>query len=185
MARHTIGGGSVDIYNLHADAGQEQEDRDARASQFAQLASYIGSESADNAVIVLGDFNSLYTRALESFGSFLTTTSLSDAWVELINGGQLPTTALSGCMDKAEDDPSQCERIDKVLFRGSATLALIAESYLVPDTLFLDNREGMTTNQLSDHRPVIVGFNAFVVPEPGTATLLAIGLSVLAVRGRR
>ena len=183
MARHTVDGAIVDIYNLHGDAGQEQEDRDARASQLAQLAGQIDNWSAGNAVIVLGDTNSLFNRTGESIGSFLTSTSLNDAWVEMFNGGNVPaagSSPVAGCINDAEFDAAACERIDKVMFRSSASLVLDLTGYEVPADLMRDP----SLNQLSDHSPVQVTFNATAVPEPGTAVLMTLGLVALST-GRR
>ena len=183
VARHTVLGETLDIYNLHMDAGQLTEDFDARAAQLAQLAAGIDAFSDGNAVIVLGDFNSLFSRANDSLPSFMTSTALADTWSVLINGGVTPAPGsmpLPGCLNDAELDGVGCERIDKVLFRGSATLSLTPTDYLVPDDLF-DDAMG---DQLTDHRPVVVTFDAQVVPEPGTATLLMAGLVGLAARRR-
>lgn len=184
MARHSVLGEIVDIYNMHGDAGQEAEDFAARASQLAQLAAGIGTFSEGNAVIVLGDTNSLFHRAADSLPSFMTSTALADTWTELINGGATPAPgsgALAGCNDDAETDGVACERIDKVFYRSSATLALTPTAYDVPADLFDD----INGDQLTDHRPVVVTFDAQVVPEPGTATLLLAGLVGLASRRRR
>ncbi len=184
MARHSVMGETLDIYNLHGDAGQDTEDFDARAAQLAQLAARIDLFSAGNAVIVLGDTNSLFSRAADSLPSFMTSTSLADTWSELMNGGVTPapgSAPLAGCTNDAEFDGAGCERIDKVFFRGSSTLSLAATSYDVPGDLF-DDAMG---DQLTDHRPVVVTFDAQVVPEPGTATLLLAGLVGLASRRRR
>ncbi len=183
-ARHTVMGETVDIYNLHGDAGQEALDFAARADQLDQLAAHIDAFSAGNAVIVLGDTNSLFNRVGDSLPSFLTSTGLADTWVELMNGGNVPLAGsmpLPGCTNDAETDGAGCERIDKVLFRNSATLALNPTAYDTPTGLFDDDMG----DQLTDHLPVVVTFDAQVIPEPGTATLLMAGLVGLAARRKR
>ena len=47
----------VDVYNLHADAGGDPRDAEARRSNYAQLARFIRVFSAGRAVIVGGDTN--------------------------------------------------------------------------------------------------------------------------------
>lgn len=184
MARHDVLGETLDIYNLHLDSGREAADFAARSAQLTQLANAIDIFSDGNAVIVLGDTNSLFTRIEDSIPSFLATTGLSDAWVALVNGGVIPAAGASplpGCTDDAVSDAAVCERIDKVFFRSSSSLSLLASDYSVPAELFQD----MSGAELSDHRPVQVIFDAQVVPEPGTATLLLAGLAGLAGRRRR
>ncbi len=58
FARHELASGaSVDVYNVHADAGRRPEDEQARRVQFAQLAEFIETRSAGRAVLVGGDTN--------------------------------------------------------------------------------------------------------------------------------
>ncbi|KAJ8508868.1 hypothetical protein ON010_g18829 [Phytophthora cinnamomi] len=56
-------GVTFDLYNLHTDAGVTDADEVARAANLAQLSEYITANSADNAVIVMGDTNTRYTRS--------------------------------------------------------------------------------------------------------------------------
>ena len=48
---------TIDIFNLHAEAGGGDKDNAARDSDIAQLLSAIEVRSADQAVVVVGDFN--------------------------------------------------------------------------------------------------------------------------------
>ena len=48
----------IDFYNLHADAGVEDEDNVARTANIQQVADTIRTNSVGNAVIVFGDTNS-------------------------------------------------------------------------------------------------------------------------------
>lgn len=64
FARHQLAPGvEVDIYNLHADAGGDPGDIDARRDQLRQLAEYIDKNSKGRAVIVAGDTNSRVRRS--------------------------------------------------------------------------------------------------------------------------
>jgi hypothetical protein len=55
------------------------------------VADYIDIWSIGNSVIVFGDTNSRYTRALDGITVFGTQNPLTDVYVELENGGVNPT----------------------------------------------------------------------------------------------
>jgi hypothetical protein len=164
----------LDVYNWHADAGSADEDLAARRSNTRQLAQEILDRSAGNAVIVLGDTNSRWTRAGDVLPE-LAATGLSDAWIELVRGGAVPSVgaALTDCSTPVSP---ACERVDKIFYRSSDALSLEALAYDVPAALFSD----ALGVPLSDHDPVLVRFDLRIVPEPGTALLLALGCSCLA-----
>jgi len=172
--REIAPGAFLDVYNFHADAGGAPEDLAARRSNVRQLYQHILDWSSDVAVIVLGDTNSRYTRADDVLPEMLAATGLRDAWIELERGGVLPEIgpSLQDC-----DDPSsgECERVDKIFYRGSALLGIEALDYDVPAALFSD----ASGAPLSDHDPVHVRFELTPVPEPGTLALLAVGLASL------
>jgi endonuclease/exonuclease/phosphatase family metal-dependent hydrolase len=184
-------GVSLHLYNLHMDAGQLQEDKDARTAQFGQLQTAMNTNSSGHAVIVMGDFNSRYTRIDDLADTFLIDQSLTDAWVQLGNGGIVPGTGSdidSGCPPPRGNatggdinaSGNTCELIDKIMFRSSTTLALSLMSYEV----LLNFIDGGSV-ALSDHLPVTAGFNYSVVPEPGTAALMLLGLAGLGAAGRK
>ena len=126
----------VDVYNLHAEAGDSREDQTTRRQGFLQLAAYIRRHSASNAIILAGDTNldtqkSAYDRS--TFKDFVANARLRDACRE------------SGC-----EHPG----VDRVLFRSSAQLLFHAATYGI-DPRFVDD-EGQA---LSDHLPVFVELN--------------------------
>jgi len=139
----------VDFYNLHADAGTEAGDETARAANLQQVADYIDTWSIGNSVVLYGDTNSRYTRALDGITVFETQNSLTDAWVELENGGVNPTV-LTLC-----DNPSlinTCETVDKVFYRGSKQLSLTGTYFNYESSKFLQSNGSI----LSDHNPITV-----------------------------
>lgn len=155
------GGASIDVYNLHADAGLSPEDKAARALNFQQLARAISERSAGKAVIVAGDFNERYTTEGGTLSQLLDEAELSDAWVELETGGEIPiapvaTQVQETCRDDVTD--LQCERIDKILYRSSNHVRLTPAAYRVDAVKFSD-AQGMP---LSDHPPVSVVFEVEV-----------------------
>jgi hypothetical protein len=177
-ARHELEPGVfLDVYNLHAEAGGEAEDLDARRQGLRQLVDFAEVYSAGNAVLILGDTNSRWTRDGDILPEVISDLALTDVWVELERGGVAPGLgpSLQECDDPTAAD---CERVDKVFYRGSAALGLTALSYEVPEDAFVD-ADGLP---LSDHEPVVVSF-AYRVPEAGRALLA--GLAALSLAGTR
>ncbi|GMF52490.1 unnamed protein product [Phytophthora fragariaefolia] len=77
-------GVTFDLYNLHTDAGVTDADEVARAANLAQLSDYITANSADNAVIVMGDTNTRYTRSADTILEFVEGLGLTDGWVKYV-----------------------------------------------------------------------------------------------------
>lgn len=79
------------------------------------MAEFIESNSADNAVVIAGDTNMLYSREPETV-QILTDIGLIDSWVELVRNGTAPAPGSSvpaECGNPAES--INCETLDKVL----------------------------------------------------------------------
>lgn len=144
----------VDFYNLHANAGTNPGDETARAANLAQLSGYIKTHSAGNAVVVMGDTNTRYTRADDTIGAFAADNRLTDAWVQLERGGVAPARGADPLLCDQNAPTDTCEIVDKVLYRSSALVSLTATSYANKHADFLDAAGKM----LSDHDPVAVGF---------------------------
>ncbi|KAI0137519.1 endonuclease/Exonuclease/phosphatase [Xylariales sp. AK1849] len=141
----------VDSYNLHADAGTEDEDETARDANLAQVADYIDTWSIGNAVLVFGDTNSRYTRTADDIGIFASQNGLTDAWLELIRNGVVPTE------ETLCDNPSNntyCETVDKLFYRGSSVVNLEATYFNYESSKFLQSNGSI----LSDHNPITVNF---------------------------
>ena len=116
MTVEVANGTFVDFYNLHADAGDEQGDTDARVSNIEQVAAAVQKTSSKNAVIVMGDTNTRHTRIGDKLATILASASLTDTWVELIKGGEAPApgSAALVCSEPVPAD-NLCEVVDKVL----------------------------------------------------------------------
>ncbi|KAI6083353.1 endonuclease exonuclease phosphatase family protein [Hypoxylon rubiginosum] len=141
----------VDVYNLHTDAGTEDDDITARASNLQQVADAIDARSVGNAVLVYGDTNSRYTRTGDGIRVFSAQNAMTDPWVELIHDGTIPTVE-SLCENPSTTNT--CETVDKVFYRGSPVLDLTATYWSYASTNFLQANGSI----LTDHNPVTVNF---------------------------
>ncbi len=108
-------GAYIDFYVIHADCGHgvDYKSIDTRRDNFIQLREMIGRNSADRAVIVMGDFNSEYDREERDdlYGTFVAPTGLKDVWAELKNGGSYIYTG------KESWNPEIPESLDKIMYR--------------------------------------------------------------------
>ncbi|MER6186220.1 jacalin-like lectin [Streptomyces sp. NPDC001652] len=147
----------VDFYNLHTNAGTNADDLAARASNLSQLTDFIASHSAGNAVVVMGDTNTRYTRSGDTIAEFAAANGLTDTWVQLIRGGSAPTKGSDAlvCDQTGTTVPNTCEVVDKILYRGSKLVSLNATSYNNEHSKFLTD-DGL---MLSDHDPLTAGFS--------------------------
>ncbi len=145
----------VDAYNLHTNAGTNDGDEASRASNLAQLTGFIRSHSAGNAVIVMGDTNTRYTRAADTIAGFASDNGLTDAWVKLVRGGSAPAPGSPALVCDEQQVTNDCEVVDKVLYRSSKLVSLNASFYNNEHAKFLDDAGRM----LSDHDPVTVKFD--------------------------
>ncbi|RPE37401.1 jacalin-like lectin domain-containing protein [Streptomyces sp. Ag109_O5-1] len=147
----------VDFYNLHTNAGTNDGDEASRADNLSQLTSFISTHSTGNAVVVMGDTNTRYTRSADTIAEFASNNGLTDAWVQLIRGGSAPAKGSDAlvCDDTAATVPNTCEVVDKVLYRSSKVVNLNATSYNNEHAKFLTS-DGL---MLSDHDPITVGFS--------------------------
>ncbi|MGW2718776.1 jacalin-like lectin [Streptomyces sp. NPDC001492] len=146
----------VDFYNLHTNAGTNDGDEASRADNLSQLTAFINTHSAGNAVVVMGDTNTRYTRSADTIAEFAAANGLTDAWVQLIRGGTPPAKGSDAlvCDQSGATVPNTCEVVDKVLYRGSRLVSLNATSYNNEHAKFLNDAGLM----LSDHDPITVGF---------------------------
>ncbi len=124
---------TVDLYNLHMEAGGCPEDLEIRTQAALDLADAIAERSSGRAVIVAGDFNLRASdpEDVEPLMLIFDGAGLSDACLVV------------ECGD---------ERIDKVLVRDGNRVALEVQGWRIPPE-FVDADDGAP---LSDHLPVAV-----------------------------
>ncbi|MFG1644543.1 jacalin-like lectin [Amycolatopsis sp. NPDC049252] len=145
----------IDVYNLHTNAGTSAGDLASRADNLNQLSSFIAGHSAGNAVLVVGDTNTRYTRAADTIRDFAARNGLTDAWVQLQRGGVPPAAGSDALVCDENAVTNDCEVVDKVLYRGNRLVNLGATFYDNEHGKFLDSAGAM----LSDHDPITVRFS--------------------------
>ncbi|WP_170982760.1 endonuclease [Dyadobacter frigoris] len=144
----------IDFYNVHANAWNHNSASAARRKNIKQLSDYIKFNSAENAIIVMGDLNARYCFYNDNISLLSTVNGLTDVWVSEKNEGKFP--------DLSKDFPSEdilsitdsCETIDKILYKSSSEIDLAVTNYKFENLLF-SNAEGL---HLSDHIPVSAKF---------------------------
>jgi hypothetical protein len=137
VARTTFAEGiTIDVYNLHMEAGGTVHDEDLRDAGVSQLGDFIRDFSAGRAVIVGGDFNLHTDEEPDSsqFQRLLADAGLSDVCEEL--------------------DCPEPGRIDKFLFRSTDLIAIRPTSWRFETDVFV-SPEG---EALSDHDALAVRF---------------------------
>ncbi len=138
----------VDIYNLHTQAQVEDADLEARQANILQLVDYINTESTGNAVIVMGDTNTRYTREGDNIRELLDA-GFSDVWVDLIRQGDIPALGADALVCDPKITAPECEIVDKVFYRNNSFISLTASDYQVRQ-----DDETSAGLKLSDHPPV-------------------------------
>jgi hypothetical protein len=156
FARHRLAEGVyVDFYNLHTNAGTSAGDQQSRADNLSQLTAFLKSHSAGNAVIVMGDTNTRYTRAADTIRGFVAANGLTDAWVKLERGGVAPAAGADALLCDAAAITDTCEVVDKILYRSSRFVTLNATGYHNEHAGFVNDAGLM----LSDHFPISTAFS--------------------------
>ncbi|MFF5480288.1 jacalin-like lectin [Streptomyces sp. NPDC012935] len=145
----------VDLYNVHTNADSDDAALAARRANVEQLSDFIQANSSGNAVIVMGDTNTRYTRSGDNIRTLVAENGLTDAWVQLVKGGTPPAAGGDALLCDATAPTNDCEVVDKVLYRGSKLLGLNATRYNNDWANFLRS-DG---KHLSDHFPHAVDFS--------------------------
>lgn len=137
----------VDVYNVHATAQDDLKATRARAQNLQQLAAYVEETSADQPLLLMGDFNAHYAFEMDWIKEFQEQLALEDSWVLLQNGGAFPRPVADFQAQPTLKITDECESIDKIYFRNNKTLVFKPSVYKVEHNLF-ENEIG---KQLSDH----------------------------------
>ncbi|KAF1319912.1 Phospholipase d gamma 3, partial [Globisporangium splendens] len=148
-------GVTFDLYNLHTDAGTKDADLVARRANLDQIGAYIAANSKDNAVIVMGDTNTRYTRTGDNIASFASGLGLTDGWVSKIRNGVPPAAGADALVCDEAAVTNDCEVVDKIMFRGNNHLKFNLESWSNENAAFLDS----AGKPLSDHFPIAAKFS--------------------------
>lgn len=154
-------GAYLDAYNVHANAGTGVADLAARRANIAQLSGYIARNSAGNAVLVMGDTNTRYTRAADTIRDLAARNGLTDAWVQTQRAGTPPAAGEPALVCDEDAVTSACEVVDKIMFRGSRAITLALTAYSNDHAGFLD----ATDKPLSDHYPIAARFSWSLNPD--------------------
>lgn len=150
------GGGVIDFYNLHCNAGANTESLEARRKNIAQLCAYLQQHSEGKAVIVMGDFNCRYTREGDTIRAMLDL-GFRDVWLEMNRSGSVPDFSPDPLRDCTPNRNSfNCEIVDKIFYRSNPDIEITPTFYSTDDPRFYYN--GNDTLPLSDHWPVIANF---------------------------
>lgn len=142
------GGVKIDVYNIHANAGSAQKDYVARRANLIQIFEYIDQNSKDRPVILLGDFNSRYTRSADTLEVFYQL-EFADTWVEVARGGIFPDKNDNSLMECGNPSSGDCETVDKIFYRSNDQVKFKVLDYQKPREEF--QRDG---KDLSDHIPI-------------------------------
>ncbi|MER5195261.1 jacalin-like lectin [Streptomyces sp. NPDC002755] len=145
----------LDLYNVHTNADDSDDALAARRANIEQLSDFIQANSSGNAVLVMGDTNTRYTRAGDNIRTLADENGLTDAWVQRVKGGTRPTQGTDALLCPTTAPTNDCEVVDKVFYRGSKLLTLNATRYNNEWASFLDSAGG----NLSDHFPHTVDFS--------------------------
>jgi Jacalin-like lectin domain len=151
----------VDLYNVHTNADATDDALAARRANIEQLSDFVQANSAGNAVIVMGDTNTRYTRAGDNIRTLASENGLTDAWVQLVRGGSAPAQGSDALVCPTTAPTDTCEVVDKILYRSSGLVNLSATRYADEWAKFLDAAGG----NLSDHFPHTVGFSWTLPPK--------------------
>jgi exonuclease III len=144
----------IDFYNIHCNAGSSAADLSARRGNLLQIVNYIIANSNDKPVIIMGDFNSRYTRNGDTL-ELLKNIGFKDAWVEVIRNGNYPvkgTPSLQNCTPNKTSE--LCEVVDKIFYRSTNTIQLSVTKYQLDDTRYYSKNNF----PLSDHNPLFATF---------------------------
>ncbi|KAK9470691.1 Endonuclease/exonuclease/phosphatase [Dipodascopsis tothii] len=144
----------IDLYNMHTDAGTEDDDETARNSNLQQVMDYINTWSIGNVAIIFGDSNSRYTRTADNIRIFMNN-GFSDSWVTEVEGGDPPAAGADAIVCDNPTLVNTCETVDKLFYRSNGFIELTNNGFYYDSLRFLS--DNATT--LTDHNPIRTEFS--------------------------
>lgn len=144
----------IDLYNVHANAYEDAKSAYARRLNMIQLYRFLKKHSEGQAILIMGDMNSTYSDPRDNVKELVKKAGLTDTWIELMNGNQLPEIAKNLKYLPLLDITHLSESIDKIFYRSSQKLILKPSNYRIAGEEFTDHNQ----LSLSDHLPVAVDF---------------------------
>lgn len=152
----------VDVYVLHMNTAENNDQIAVQDKQLSQLAEAIKSNSDGRPTLILGDTNCRYTRnkLVENLIAPLSATyDIRDAWVEMFQNGKYPAYNSDALMvtDKTSSKAYETgEIVDKILYLTPKGCSL---NLTLKDLVFdADNYKHVDGTLLGDHVPVIATF---------------------------
>ena len=166
----------IDVYNIHADAWEDENSMQAKSDQFDQLIELVEEHSGtDRAVILTGDFNTNYAVFREGYQSGRYKIDLcqklldnfighgfKDAWVEYNNGGDYGFTYAEMAERYGCAYPRSWDTLDHVYYRDGAGV-----SFELAEAVYEGfDCDGITWDgHLSDHAAVVTKLEYTVDPD--------------------
>ncbi|MGM9709419.1 MAG: hypothetical protein ACI3ZB_07455, partial [Prevotella sp.] len=158
-------GVKIDVYVLHMNTAENDEQIAVQDRQLTQLAEAIKANTDGRPKLIIGDTNCRYTRNKVT-DNLITPLSelytIKDVWVEKFRGGTAPTYGTEALMvsDKTNSEAYKTgEIVDKIFYlvpKGSSL------SITLDDLVFdADNYKKVDGTLLGDHVPVIATFTIY------------------------
>ena len=144
----------IDVYDIHADADDGEQDIAARVAEYQQLLRFIDAYSKDHAVIITGDTNARFLQLESRLRElFIDGAGFKEAWIELKNEGRYTLTAEDEARFVAQYPGSWWgvwDSAEKTFYRdgGGVSFEALSQEYV---WLLDENGE-----QLADHAAEIV-----------------------------
>ncbi|KAI0640365.1 Endonuclease/exonuclease/phosphatase [Trametes meyenii] len=146
----------VDTVNLHIDTSTEGTDNVAHSANIQQVNDFLSANSAGNAVLVFGDTNSRYTRAVDTgIRNLVSQQGLTDAWVKHTrNGSPRWPGLMPSSVPPTLCRPTSHARLSTTScggFCGSQLINLSSTGFFYDTARFLSSNQTV----LTDHNPAL------------------------------
>lgn len=138
----------VDVYDIHADAFDNEGSREARKSNYTQLAQLITEKSVNNgrAYIVTGDFNYYLYDYTDLYTYFMQPLGCTDAYSKVVLGTEIPDHSVPYKWGESNS-------VERFFYKSSDSLKLEATTHD-----YIDFKNPDTGLSCSDHNACKVTF---------------------------